>query len=75
MNYLDLLDRLFERYGDKRGIVSGEPVQLIYVISKTAERIGFESVVDIERLSRMLRKTDIIENLVREFLTEVCAAA
>lgn len=59
MNYQNLLDRLFDKYGDNLGFIRGEPVQVIYIISKTAEQHGYRSEVDTDLLTRLLAKASI----------------
>ena len=65
MNYQILLTGLFARYGDKSGLVTGEPVQVIYIISKTAERHGYGSEVDTDLLTRLFTKAGISPQLIQ----------
>lgn len=65
MSYKDLIDRLFAHHGDKLGLVRGEPVQVIYITSKTAERRGFGSEVDTELLTRLFTGAGISPELIQ----------
>ena len=66
MSYHDLIDRLFARHSEKSGLVRGEPVQLIYIASKTAEQQGYESEVDIALLTRLFTKAGISPQLIQD---------
>lgn len=44
--YRELYERLLDKYADEKGIVRGEPVMILYQISRYAESVGFDSVVD-----------------------------
>lgn len=44
--YRELYEKLMDKYADEKGIVRGEPVMMLYQISRYAESVGFDSVVD-----------------------------
>lgn len=68
MSYQDLIDRLFARHSDKVGLVRGEPVQVIYITSKTAERRGYGSEVDTDLLTRLFTEAGISPELIQSTL-------
>ena len=52
--YRELYEKLLDKFADKKGIVRGEPVMMLYRISRYAEDAGFDSVVD-DRFADLLK--------------------
>lgn len=44
--YRELYEKLLTKYEDEKGIIRGEPVMILYRISRYAESVGFDSIVD-----------------------------
>lgn len=45
--YRELYEKLLDKYADEKGIIRGEPVMMLYRISRYAESVGFDSIVDV----------------------------
>ena len=73
MTYWELLNRLFDKNADEKGIVRGAPVMLMYMISKASEKAGVHSPVDSDFLTESLRAGGIREALIEEALGELSA--
>ena len=46
MTYRELYEKLMAKHADEKGIIRGEPVMILYRVSRYAESVGFDSVVD-----------------------------
>lgn len=44
--YRELYEKLMGKYADEKGIIRGESVMMLYRISRYAESVGFDSIVD-----------------------------
>lgn len=44
--YRELYEKLMDKYADEKGVIRGEPVMMLYRISRYAESVGFDSIVD-----------------------------
>lgn len=54
--YRELYEKLMDKYADEKGIVRGEQVIVLYRISRYAESVGFDSIVD-DRVRDVIRGT------------------
>lgn len=54
--YRELYEKLMDKYADEKGIVRGEQVIALYRISRYAESVGFDSIVD-DRVRDVIRGT------------------
>lgn len=59
MTYRELNDLFFKVWADKRGIIRGKPVMVIYRMNHAAGADGLDSVVDQSLLATELTKANL----------------
>ena len=45
MTYRELYEQLTKKYADEKGIIRGEPVTLLYRVSRAGEAAGLDSII------------------------------